>query len=150
MRVCFGKGFQADKIEAFIDARSSCFEKALGFETKCDVVPNAPPGVKGRILEHDHARRVRPFDGCVAGSNLALQRFVEPCHEPQERRLPASARAKQSDELARIDAKRDVLEDGQALAFQPKSVRDVADMQRAGCGRLMLKGKSGYHFTSPF
>ena len=150
MRVRFREGFQAHKIEALIDARSSGFQKTLGFEAKRDIVPNAPPGVERRILEHHHARRVRPFDGCIPGSDLALQRFIEPCDEPQKRGFPAAARAKQGDELARIDMECNVLQNRQRLAFKPKRMGDIAYMQRPACSGFMLIGKRGYHFTSPF
>jgi hypothetical protein len=110
VRIGTGELRKSDELQGLIDSRAVAAQQALRFEPKCDVAAHGAPRIKRWILEHDDARRVRPADRLAVDEQPPGARFVEPGHDPQQRRLTAAARAEQGDELAGRGFEADILQ----------------------------------------
>ena len=82
----------------------------LDLERELDVLAQVAPGQEVRVLEHHpDLRGSRPDDGAAVDQDLTAGQGMQPCHRPEQRRLPAAARPENADELAGCDVEREVV-----------------------------------------
>ena len=125
MRICGLIALQSHQFDLARDALAACrLGETLAAQSEVDILAHGLPGEQRELLEHDGAVRPRPGHRPATDADGARRRKLEAGGHPQARRLAASRRADDRNELAVAHLEADAFERGERLAI---AVEDAAD-----------------------